>query len=78
MTSSALSLHRCAWGCRVSPSGNPHGLSLLGTGLELILPCEKSHDDGLNESTGEITFEINSPQNIPQKFQMNAEICIEQ
>jgi hypothetical protein len=38
-TSSARSLQRCALGCRLSPSGKPHGLSLRGTGLSSpILP----------------------------------------
>jgi hypothetical protein len=38
-TSSARSLQRWALGCRVSPSGRPHGLSRRGTGLSsLILP----------------------------------------
>lgn len=32
-TSSTRSLQRCALGCRLSPSGKPHGLSRLGTGL---------------------------------------------
>lgn len=32
MTSSARSLQRCGLGSRWSPSGNPHGLSLLRTG----------------------------------------------
>ena len=36
ITSSARSLHLWGFGCLWSPSGIPHGLSLLGTGLSLI------------------------------------------
>jgi hypothetical protein len=37
MTSSARSLHLWAFGWRWSPSGIPHGLSLLGTGLVSLI-----------------------------------------
>lgn len=37
ITSSARSLHLCAFGWRCSPSGVPHGLSLLGTGLVSLI-----------------------------------------
>jgi hypothetical protein len=36
-TSSTRSLQRCALGCRLSPSGKPHGLSRLGTGLSSLI-----------------------------------------
>lgn len=59
ITSSARSLHLCALGCLVSPSGSPHGLSLLGTGLVLIfLSTSTKRTYGIHKNQVKVTLKF--------------------